>query len=583
MGIRRQLILAICIIFFVALAFLGRSVLPRLEQQMTEDADRLLLTEAMRASEQIDHWLTSRGYILRMLATELELSAADPSDPLLQKRLDDTAVRFGDQFAYLYCGFDNGSHLSTRGRVVPEGFDPRTRPWYERTMQRKKLTFTEPYADVITGRMSLTIAYPVNTPVKGVVGTDVYLADMAKLVHGAFIHPEAEVIVVSRGGQILFASEAGVAAIGDKAAALLNGALNQLIAAADTAGHASGDIMVGGSNRRFFTTLVPSAGWHVLVYVPESAFAAKKTLLVRYVGMAAGFALLGVMLAVYWLVGRIIRPLEVISAQAARFQLEGPDVDFAAADGAVEVRRLAAGLDTMKHSLLDAISEKDTLLEETRAQNEEIQALYSQVKAMNDSLSEAYKEKEDAYVETIKALADAIEAKDCYTRGHSDRVRQYAMLFADALHWAKPERTELQYTAILHDIGKIGLPLEVLNKPGSLSNEEYDMVKQHPAVGWRILNNISHLAAVNQAVRQHHEKMDGTGYPDGAHESEICHMARILSIVDAFDAMTSTRPYRAAMSKEAACAELTRCAGKQFDADLVKLFCEQLAPQIELP
>ena len=81
MGIRRQLILAICIIFFVAIAFLGRSVLPRLEQQMTEDADRLLLTEAMRASEQIDHWLTSLGYILRMLATELELSAADPSDP----------------------------------------------------------------------------------------------------------------------------------------------------------------------------------------------------------------------------------------------------------------------------------------------------------------------------------------------------------------------------------------------------------------------------------------------------------------------------------------------------------------------
>ena len=489
MGIRRQLILVICAIFLAAIVLLGRSVLPRLEQQMVEDADRLLLTEASRASEQIDHWLTSRGYILRMLATELELSKADPSDPLLQARLNDTAVRFGDQFTYLYCGFENGLHLSTRGRIAPEGFDPRTRPWYERTMQRKKLTFTEPYEDVVTGRLSLTIAYPVDTPIKGVLGTDVFLADMAALARGAFIHPEAEVIVVSRGGQILFASEAGVASTGDKADVILNGALNELIATADRTGHASGDVMVGGRSRHFFTTLVPSAGWQVLVYLPETAFTAEKTLLLHNMGLAAGLSLLGVMLAVYWFVGRIIRPLEVIAAQAARFRPEQPDVDFSAADGTVEVRRLATGLDAMKQSLLGAISEKDTLLEETRAQNEEIQALYSQVKAMNDSLTEAYKEKEDAYVETIKALADAIEAKDCYTRGHSDRVRQYAMLFADALQWEKTERTELQYTAILHDIGKIGVPLAVLNKPGALTNAEYDQVKQHPAVGWRILSN----------------------------------------------------------------------------------------------
>lgn len=583
MGIRRQLILAICAIFLLSALFLARSVVPRLEQQMTEDSDRLLLAEATRASEQIDHWLTSRGYILRMLGTEMELDKADPADPLWQERLHDTAVRFGDQLTYLYCGFENGRQLSTRGRVVPEGFDPRTRPWYVGAVARDKLTFTEPYEDAVTGRLSFSIAYPINTPVKGVLGTDVFLDDMARLVRGAFIHPEAQVLVVSKEGQILFASESGIARVGDTTAGILNGALNTLILNADTLGHASGEVIVNGRNRHFFTTLVPSAGWHVLVYLPETVFAAEKTLLLRYVGVAAGFALLGVMLAVYWLVGRIIRPLEVISAQAARFQPEMPDVEFAVADGAVEVRRLAVGLDTMKHSLLDAISEKDTLLEETRAQNEEIQALYSQVKAMNDSLSEAYREKEEAYVETIKALADAIEAKDCYTRGHSDRVRQYAMLFADALHWEKPERTELQYTAILHDIGKIGVPLEVLNKPGALTNAEYDLVKQHPAVGWRILNNISHLAAVNQAVRQHHEKMDGTGYPDGVCESEICRMARILSIVDAFDAMTSVRPYRSAMSKEAACAELMRCAGKQFDPALVKLFCEQLAPQIDLP
>ena len=302
----------------------------------------------------------------------------------------------------------------------------------------------------------------------------------------------------------------------------------------------------------------------------------------EYLGLTALFGLAGIILTIYLLVGKITRPLEVITAQARQFRPDRPDVDFSAADGSLEVRQLAGSLDAMRGRLMTTIAEKDGLLEETLAQNEEIQALYSQVKAMNDELSLAYREKEKAYLETIKALADSIEAKDNYTRGHSERVLQYAMRFADALGLEQRHKTQLQYTAILHDIGKIAVPLEVLNKPGALTDREYDQIKQHPAVGWRILDNISYLEPVSRAVRQHHEKMDGTGYPDGVAGEQICLLARILAIVDAFDAMTSARPYRSAMSVAVACGELKRCEGRQFDPALVAVFCGQVAPEIEL-
>lgn len=143
-------------------------------------------------------------------------------------------------------------------------------------------------------------------------------------------------------------------------------------------------------------------------------------------------------------------------------------------------------------------------------------------------------------------LVNAVEEKDLYTRGHSERVKDISIILASELGYK--ELDLIEEAAVLHDIGKIGIHEDVLNKPGKLSKEEYEIIKQHPVKGERILSSSRKLAVVASVVRQHHEHYDGNGYPDGLKEASIEIEARIIAVADAFDAMTSERPYRKAMA-----------------------------------
>lgn len=181
---------------------------------------------------------------------------------------------------------------------------------------------------------------------------------------------------------------------------------------------------------------------------------------------------------------------------------------------------------------------------------------------------------ESSYFETVKAMAMAIDAKDKYTSGHCDRVMEYSMKLGERLSLSKEDMDILKFSSILHDIGKIGIPDEVLNKPSKLTDNEYELIKSHSEIGSQILENIEFLKRVSQVIRNHHERIDGKGYPDMIKNGEIGVIARIIAIADAYDAMTSNRPYReAALSKEEAIAELKNNSSKQFDAELVELFC----------
>ena len=183
-----------------------------------------------------------------------------------------------------------------------------------------------------------------------------------------------------------------------------------------------------------------------------------------------------------------------------------------------------------------------------------------------------YSSLRDAYLDTVRSLVAAIEAKDPYTRGHSERVTKYAGLLGSAIDMRQAELERLEYAALLHDVGKIGVPGRVLTKAGKLSEEEYARIKEHPRVGAQIVSRVPYLADIVEAVLHHHEHFDGTGYGLGASGSAIPQMARVLSVVDAFDAMTSERPYRPALSVDEATTELTRCSGTQFDPELVEVF-----------
>ena len=177
---------------------------------------------------------------------------------------------------------------------------------------------------------------------------------------------------------------------------------------------------------------------------------------------------------------------------------------------------------------------------------------------------------------TINSLVSAIDFKDHLTKSHSDNVKHYAVAIADALGLSRKEIETIAEACQVHDLGKIGVHDDILTKPGSLTEKEYREIKLHSLAGAVILKPFRFLSKVVEIVRQHHERYDGTGYPDGLSGDTICIGARIMAVADSFEAMTSKRPYRDAMSKEDAVAELKKHRGTQFDAKVVDVFLELL-------
>ncbi|MBE0429846.1 MAG: HD domain-containing protein [Thermoleophilia bacterium] len=176
------------------------------------------------------------------------------------------------------------------------------------------------------------------------------------------------------------------------------------------------------------------------------------------------------------------------------------------------------------------------------------------------------------YLGAIKALAQAMEAVDPYTRGHSLRVTEISVLLAREMGLSNEMTEKIRLAARVHDIGKIGIAGEVLCKPGKLMEQEFEAIKGHPSVGERILKPVINDPVVLDIVCHHHERFSGGGYPSGFCQNEICLGARLLAVADAYDAMTSTRPYRSALPPEKADEQLLENRGSQFDPDVVDLF-----------
>ena len=182
----------------------------------------------------------------------------------------------------------------------------------------------------------------------------------------------------------------------------------------------------------------------------------------------------------------------------------------------------------------------------------------------------------------IKALASAVDAKDRYTARHSRVVTRLALLLADAIHLAGEERSVLELSAWMHDVGKIGVPDSILTKPGSLTEDEFAVMKAHPVKGGEIVGEIEELGRVADVIRHHHERVDGGGYPDGLRGEAIPLASRIILIADAFEAMTADRSYRHGLDREAALGELREHGGTQFDAELVNAFVQMMQSHSEL-
>ena len=194
------------------------------------------------------------------------------------------------------------------------------------------------------------------------------------------------------------------------------------------------------------------------------------------------------------------------------------------------------------------------------------------IKNINDELKDTYDKLESAYMETIEILRMTVEAKDTYTRGHSDRVAAYSELIGKHLGLSDSDLKTLKIGGLFHDIGKIGIPDSILLKTDKLSDDEYSEIKNHPSIGAHILSNATVFQDIIPIVKHHHERYDGRGYPSKLQGNDIPYFARIAAVADAFDAMTSKRSYRDSLDLSIVREEIEKNSGTQFDPEVAKVF-----------
>jgi len=201
-----------------------------------------------------------------------------------------------------------------------------------------------------------------------------------------------------------------------------------------------------------------------------------------------------------------------------------------------------------------------------------LNAAYQQTLRYAEDVRRLYQQVQRAIYQSLLGLANALEAKDAYTRGHSERVGAWSRGVAAALGLPPGEVDMIGQAGLLHDIGKIGIPEGVLRKPGALDRDEWAVMRNHPLIGAQIVSPFDFFTAGALMIRHHHERWDGSGYPDGLTGDEIPLGARIIAVADVYDALTSSRPYRAALSHTAAIEHLTSSSGLTLDEDAVSVF-----------
>lgn len=216
---------------------------------------------------------------------------------------------------------------------------------------------------------------------------------------------------------------------------------------------------------------------------------------------------------------------------------------------------------------------------EKKRLEEEIEAYHANLEHLVEErtlkLQQAYRGLKRAHLDSVKVLVEAIDAKDPYTRGHSDRVRKMSVKIALRLGFSEGRLEHLEYGALLHDIGKIGIKDEILQKQGALDPDEYQMIQSHPLIGVKIVEAVNFFKPILPMIRHHHEHFDGNGYPDGLAGEAIPLEARIIAVPDAFDAMTSARPHQRNLTLEEVLRELEACRGTQFAPDILEIFLKE--------
>jgi HD-GYP domain-containing protein (c-di-GMP phosphodiesterase class II) len=499
--------------------------------------------QAVSLAGDVDHFIASRSTYLASTARALAVSLRSGSGSV-ESLLEELAGEAGPSFAFfqildregrgswVYDPQIDADHVDRLYRLVSaaqtEALAGKPEPQLRLEMQSDRPTWA-------------IMIYPL-TSGDEVLGSLAGVVDLADFEHrfrdstfsGLFVG------VIDAAGRVIVSSEPSLRGTSMIESPLVRDFMTRPLALTSTytnpANPDAGEVLGSAAP-------VTSLGWGVVLERPTAvAFAPvrvmqQRTLIVSavsgLVALAFGFALSR----------RLIRPLQELAHISSEIS-----------EGKLSVRSEPVG--------------SDELAQLGRNFNQMAENIESLVR----KLKHALRQNQELFLETIRTLAAAIDAKDPYTKGHSERVSSYSMAIARHLGLSFDDVFHVRIAAILHDVGKLGVEDSILNKPGGLTEEEYEVMRRHPDIGAQIMAPISKLKTIIPGIRNHHETWDGRGYPDRLEGQEIPMVARIIGVADTFDAMTTNRPYQKAMPLEYVTQKLRAMAGTRFDPKVVDAF-----------
>ncbi|MDF2547862.1 MAG: hypothetical protein K0R93_2760 [Anaerosolibacter sp.] len=483
--------------------------------------------------------------------------------------------------AWIYFGSeeDGSIFITPLDPTMPAEYDCRERDWYQRTVENNgRVIWTEPYLDAgDSGEVIVTVAKAVKKGEKlvGVIGMDIKLSKFSQIIKS--------LVFGEKGYLMLIGDKGDIYAHPDKSMLMRNIGEDPWFGKPLLNSNGTDLYNVNDGKQYVVSYLtVPKTGWKLVgimeVDIGEMIISIKNKVLV--IGLVSAIITLVLGYALSLIVTRPVEKIMGVIHTISKGNM-GVRVEIDSKD---EFKILGDKFNEMLGQIEDLLDERNIHVQELvkknqeiKLQNEEIRTYSEKSEAMNQELAELLHEIRKNYLSTVKALANSIEANDEYTRGHCERVRNISMEIAKAMGLDPNETNNLEFASVLHDIGKIGIPTEILNKESGLTFEEYENVKSHPRIGFDILAGVDFLNASREIIYQHHERVDGRGYPRGLKGAEINLSAKILAVADAYDAMTSARPYRKVpLTIGEAVIQLQEAKGVQFDNQVVDVLVEIL-------
>lgn len=469
---------------------------------------------------------------------------------------------------------DNGGTLVKTMEYSNKAYDYFSHDWYHNSLiSNERIHYSAPFYDEYLDTVFMTAGVKIYDEKEkvGVVSIDITLREVNQHLRKISANEDASAFIITEEGEFWGNSEGMELDLDDNILMLENKELKKL--GTIILGNNQSDSVILDKNIYVWTSIGDTKLKLIMGYSKSNIIYP----LYRRIALNILLFILAMGVFIFFLnmilVQRIEKPLrDLISYNLTEEQeqtikvkgFENRDLNF---DSMI---RLIQGLLSERQDHIYKLNENN---KELSKKNQEIEALYNQTDAMNKELYELLDAVQSGYIVTVRSLSNAIEAKDKYTQGHCENVTKHSLETAKILGLPEEDLVTLEYAALLHDVGKIGIPSSILNKPSRLTEKEFDIIKSHPTIGYEILKDIEFLKRSALIIYQHHERIDGKGYPRGLTKEELDILTRIITVTDAYDAMTSARPYRKEpLSHKKAIEILIDASGTQFDGDVVEAF-----------